>query len=52
MMFSADANKLALRPIEKMIEKVNMIAQNPLSAKYLEVSADDKNETSIISNAM
>ncbi len=51
-MFSRDANNLALRPIEKMIEKVNMIAKNPLSAKFLEVSKEDKNETSIISNAM
>jgi hypothetical protein len=29
LMFSKDANDLALRPIERMIEKVNKIAKNP-----------------------
>ena len=33
--FSKDANDLALGPIESMIEKVNKIAQNPISAKDL-----------------
>ncbi len=28
-MFSKDANDLALRPIERMIDKVNKIAKNP-----------------------
>ena len=32
-LFSKDADKLALRPIERMIEKVNRIAKNPLSSK-------------------
>ena len=32
-MFSKDANELALAPIERMIEKVNKIAKNPISAK-------------------
>lgn len=32
-MFSKDANDLALRPIERMIDKVNKIAKNPLKAK-------------------
>lgn len=31
-MFSKDANDLALRPIERMIRKVNKIAKNPLIA--------------------
>ena len=32
-MFSKDANDLALAPIERMIEKVNAIAKNPIEAK-------------------
>lgn len=32
MMFSKDANDLALRPIERMIEKVKRIAKNPKKA--------------------
>lgn len=31
--FSKDINDLALRPIERMIRKVNQIAANPLSSK-------------------
>jgi hypothetical protein len=34
-MFSKDANDIALRPIERMIEKVNQIAKNPILAKDL-----------------
>ena len=33
MSFSTNANDLALAPIERMIEKVNAIAKNPISAK-------------------
>jgi hypothetical protein len=33
MYFSKDINDLALRPIERMIRKVNQIAANPLSSK-------------------
>ncbi len=29
LFFSKDANDLALRPIERMIDKVNKIAKNP-----------------------
>lgn len=32
LMFSKDANDLALRPIERMIDKVNKIAKNPIQA--------------------
>lgn len=32
LLFSKDANDLALRPIERMIEKVKMIAKNPITA--------------------
>jgi hypothetical protein len=32
MMFSKDANDLVLRPIERMIDKVNKIAKNPIRA--------------------
>ncbi len=31
--FTKDANDIAIRPIENMISKVNMIAGNPMSAK-------------------
>jgi hypothetical protein len=33
LIFSKDANDLALRPIERMIEKVNKIAKNPTIVK-------------------
>ena len=33
MYFSKDVNSLAIRPIERMIRKVNEIASNPLSSK-------------------
>jgi len=32
MMFTKDANDLALTPIERMINKVNTIAKNPTKA--------------------
>lgn len=35
--FAADANTLALEPIERMIIKVNQIAKNPLIAKELKM---------------
>lgn len=31
--FSKDATDLALRPLERLIDKVNKIAKNPISAK-------------------
>ena len=31
-MFTSDANKLVLTPIERMLEKVKLIAKNPLAA--------------------
>jgi hypothetical protein len=33
LMFSKDANDLALRPIERMIDKVNKIAKNPIKVE-------------------
>jgi hypothetical protein len=39
LFFSKDANELALRPIERMIEKVNKIARNPLASKEETVTA-------------
>ena len=36
MMFSSDANSIALHPIEKMIIKVNQIAANPMISIALE----------------
>jgi len=31
-MFTSDANRLVLTPIERMLEKVKLIAKNPLAA--------------------
>lgn len=36
-MFTSDANKLVLNPIERMLEKVKLIAKNPLAAASEEV---------------
>jgi class 3 adenylate cyclase len=36
--FSKDANELALAPLERMIDKVNQIAKNPLIAKELKLA--------------
>jgi hypothetical protein len=35
--FTSDANKLVLIPIERMLEKVKLIAKNPLAAASEEV---------------
>jgi len=32
MLFSKDTEDLVVSPIEKMLEKINRIAENPLSA--------------------
>ncbi|EAR85238.3 adenylate/guanylate cyclase domain protein (macronuclear) [Tetrahymena thermophila SB210] len=52
--FSQDAQKLALGPIERMINKVNQIANDPLSAKDQELidESQDQYETRIIENAI
>ena len=42
--FSSDIDEIALKPIEKMIEKVNQIASNPISAKKLKIIQDDTNK--------
>ena len=52
MLFSKDTNDLALRPIEKMIEKVNKIAQNPLQSNNEKIIIDNQYETSTIYNAI
>lgn len=55
MYFSKDINDLALRPIERMIRKVNQIAANPLSSKEQEIQetqGQDTNETLLIENAI
>jgi hypothetical protein len=36
--FSDDANKLVLNPIERMLEKVKMISEDPLKAASDEVN--------------
>lgn len=41
LMFAKDANDLALRPIERMIDKVNRIARNPNIAVELKLSKDN-----------
>jgi len=43
LMFAKDATDLALAPIEKMIENVNLIARNPILAKELKLNKDDGN---------
>jgi hypothetical protein len=54
LMFAKDANDLALRPIERMIDKVNKIARNPNIAVELKLSKDnqDSNETVKIENSV
>lgn len=53
MIFSKDANDLALRPIERMIEKVNKIANNPLKALEEGIRGTNQNmETILIENAI
>ena len=37
MFFNSDANRLVLNPIERMLEKVRLIAKDPLSAASDEV---------------
>lgn len=54
--FSADAKELALKPIERVIVKVNKIAQDPLSARFVNLTdngnQDNEFETQIIENAI
>jgi class 3 adenylate cyclase len=56
MFFSKDANDLVLRPIERMIQKVNRIAKNPMAAKeeriVRDATAGAHNETIDIENAI
>jgi hypothetical protein len=55
MYFSKDINDNALRPIERMIRKVNQIASNPLSSKEQEIvktQGQNTNETLLIENAI
>ena len=39
IMFTSDANRLVLSPIERMLEKVKLIAKNPLAAASDEVES-------------
>lgn len=54
--FTKDATELALKPIERMIEKVNRIASNPLASKEEAIKEDVKGEmqmeTNLIENAI
>ena len=55
--FSADVNEIALQPLEKMIEKVNRIATDPVAAtreiKLIKQKKDDQeNETVLIQNSI
>jgi hypothetical protein len=47
-MFTNDANTLVLSPIERMLEKVKLIARNPLAAASDEV--DNAGVLSMIAN--
>lgn len=51
--FHKDANELALAPIERMIQKINIIASNPLSKDLHLIANDTKSlETTSIENAI
>jgi len=39
IMFTNDANRLVLNPIDRMVEKVKFIAKNPLGAASGEVDS-------------
>ena len=56
LFFSKDANNLVLRPIQRMMDKINKIASNPMSAKEEKIVKDEKagmgNETVDIENAI
>ena len=55
LFFSRDANELVLHPIERMIEKVNRIAENPLCIKELRLANEKdrtQNELVIIENSI
>ena len=55
MSFSKDANELVLFPIERMIKKVRMLADNPLAGSKMQNEDDDEEdnqyETRILENA-
>ena len=36
-MISKDVNEIALQPLEEMIEKVNLIAQNPQAVRDIQL---------------
>eukprot|EP00210_Caulerpa_lentillifera_P001909 g1836.t1 len=44
MFFSKDANRLVLRPLERMIKTVREIAENPLGRQVISKDLADKNE--------
>eukprot|EP00210_Caulerpa_lentillifera_P001911 g1838.t1 len=44
MFFSKDANRLVLRPLERMIKTVREIAENPLGRQVVSKDLADKNE--------
>lgn len=55
LIFTKDANDLVLKPIERMVVKVNAIAKNPLSAKDAKMIKKDgleNMETVDIENAI
>ena len=54
MSFSKDANQLVLIPIERMIKKVRLLADNPLAGSKMKTEtdgADSQYETRILENA-
>lgn len=55
LMFSRDVNIIALAPLERMIHKVNKLAQDPLSSKdekLIQDSKEEQNEIVQIENAI
>ncbi|CAK87607.1 unnamed protein product (macronuclear) [Paramecium tetraurelia] len=53
MMFSKDSNDLALRPLERMIEKINKIANDPqIVTEMAVIQNENSNETVKIENTI
>lgn len=52
LMFSKDSNDLALRPLERLIDKVNKIAQNPQVVHEMALVKEESNETVKIENTI
>ncbi len=57
LMISKDVNEIALQPLEEMIGKVNLIAQNPQAVRDIQLikisgDSDEQLETQLIQNSI